>query len=144
MAELLLGEYSCLGQYVTIQDEVAERLLANPGTSAWGPLGILVQSRGDVRRLATLGPGCFWPPPKVTSAMITIEPRDHQFAGDVRAFAAFVTKLYSTRRKQLGGVLGEACVRAAGIDPRERCERLDIPSLERLFFSSQSIESHDN
>ena len=68
--------------------------------------------------------------------MISIVPRDGRPDFDGRAFARFVTKLFSTRRKQLGGVLGIECVQAAGVDPRDRCEQLDIPTLERLFAAT--------
>jgi 16S rRNA (adenine1518-N6/adenine1519-N6)-dimethyltransferase len=140
MVELLFEDHGCIGQCVTIQNEVADRLLAAPGSSAWGPLSILVQCSSDVERIATLGPGCFWPPPKVTSAMVRITPQRRP-ALDLRSFATFITKLFSTRRKQLGGVVGIACVRAAGIEPTQRCERLDIDSLERLYRAVRDTEA---
>ena len=133
MVELLLSHANCVGQWITIQDEVADRLLASPGSSGWGPLGIIVQWAGEVSRLAHLPPSCFWPSPSVTSAMISIRPRIREHDIDGVQFAQFITKLFSTRRKQLGGVLGRDRVVRAGIDPTWRCEQLSIVELETLF-----------
>ena len=131
MASLAMHWPACKGQYVTIQKEVADRLTAKPGTRQWGPLGVLVRRTCDVRRLAVLAPGCFWPQPKVTSAMVVIEPaRAFDDQGD--AFAAFVTEVFAGRRKQLGRVAGRAAVEAAGLDPTRRAETLTIDELERL------------
>ncbi len=143
MVELLLNHPACGGQWITIQDEVADRLLAEPGTSQWGPLGIIVQWAGEVTRLASLPPSCFWPEPGVSSAMVAIRPRPRPRtptrSGDIDppSFARFVTTLFTTRRKQLGGVLGRDCVQHAGIDPTVRCERLNVAALEMLYRSWQ-------
>ncbi len=131
MAELMLGHPECLGQWVTVQREVADRLTADPGTRAWGPLGVIIRSGADVSRVATLPPTCFWPAPKVTSAMVAIERRPGVSVD--RDYAAFITRLFASRRKQLGGVLGKQIVARAGIEPTLRCERLDVAAFERLF-----------
>jgi 16S rRNA (adenine1518-N6/adenine1519-N6)-dimethyltransferase len=141
MVELLLHHPGCRGQWITIQDEVADRLLAQPGTSQWGPLGIIVQWRSVVTRLASLPPSCFWPEPGVCSAMVAIRPRKRQADIDPTTFARFVTKLFTTRRKQLGGVLGRDTVQHAGIDPTLRCERLSIDELVTLFQTASDAAS---
>jgi 16S rRNA (adenine1518-N6/adenine1519-N6)-dimethyltransferase len=133
MVELLLTHPACGGQWITIQSEVADRLLAQPGTSQWGPLGIIVQWAATVTRVASLPPTCFWPAPTVSSAMVAIRPRARAGDIDPAAFARFVTTLFTTRRKQLGGVLGRDLVQQAGIDLTWRCERLSIDQLETLF-----------
>jgi 16S rRNA (adenine1518-N6/adenine1519-N6)-dimethyltransferase len=133
MVELLLTHPACGGQWITIQSEVADRLLAQPGTSQWGPLGIIVQWAATVTRLASLPPTCFWPAPAVSSAMVAIRPRARAGDIDPAAFARFITTLFTTRRKQLGGVLGRDLVQQAGVDPTWRCERLSIDQLETLF-----------
>jgi len=93
---------------VTIQREVADRLLAQPKTKSYGPLTIIVQALARVRRIATLKPNSFWPPPKVTSAMIEILPHKGAAHGieDRESFARFVTQLFTKRRKQLGTIFG--------------------------------------
>ncbi len=104
--------------------------MAQPDTSAWGPLGIIVQSGADVIRLASVPATCFWPQPLVRSAMVELKPKSRP---PTREFAAFVTKLFGSRRKQLGGVLGANMVESIGIDPTWRCERLDLATLQRLY-----------
>ncbi|MCH2137100.1 MAG: 16S rRNA (adenine(1518)-N(6)/adenine(1519)-N(6))-dimethyltransferase RsmA [Phycisphaerales bacterium] len=131
MCTLAMHHGACLGQYVTIQKEVGDRLTAEPGTRAWGPLSVHVRRTCSVRRLCVLPPGCFWPRPGVTSAMVAIEP-DRMPGPDAEAFAAFVNKLFSARRKQLGSTLGSAVVEAAGVDGARRAETLSIDELERL------------
>lgn len=132
MSALLIDHPGCLGQYVTIQREVADRLLAGPGTKAWGPLGVIVQALAEVERLANLPPTCFWPAPQVTSAMASIRPRATPATADPAAFAPFVVGLFGQRRKQLGSILGRDVVAAAGLDPEHRPERLTPEELERL------------
>lgn len=137
MVELLLNHSNCVGQWITIQDEVADRLVASPGASGWGPLGIIVQWASVVSKLAVLPPSCFWPSPSVTSAMVSIQPRPRASDVDGVQFAQFITKLFSTRRKQLGGVLGRERMARVGIDPTWRCEQLSIVELEALFGDDQ-------
>ncbi len=65
---------NCVGQFVTIQKEVADRLMAKPNTKEYGALSIIVQALGDVQMIGVLSATCFWPPPEVTSAMVGIRP----------------------------------------------------------------------
>lgn len=74
LATLLINHPNCAGQFVTIQKEVADRLLAKPGSKDYGPLGIIIQALAEVRRIGTVPPSCFWPQPKVTSAMVSLLP----------------------------------------------------------------------
>ena len=133
MASLLMHHPECSGQWVTIQKEVVDRLVANPGTKAWGPLTAIVRAFASARRIALLPPGCFWPAPKVTSAMAELVP----CASDLRpsdpdGFARFVTKLLSQRRKQIGGILGHDITTSLGIESQTRAETLDAGQLLEL------------
>lgn len=138
MAALALDHPECRGQFVTIQREVADRLLAEPGTKAYGPLTIIIRALADVERIGVLKPSCFWPPPQVDSAMVSIVPRTGaSIAQDERqSFARFVTQLFTKRRKQLGTILGRD--RAAdwwphGIDPEQRPETLPVEQVIALW-----------
>jgi 16S rRNA (adenine1518-N6/adenine1519-N6)-dimethyltransferase len=108
---ILAGEHpECRGQYVTVQKEVADRVRAQPNTRDYGPLTVLLQLTSDVREIAVVKPGSFWPAPDVTSAMIAIEPRANKpFAStdELRRVERFTHELFSKRRKQLGGILKE-------------------------------------
>jgi 16S rRNA (adenine1518-N6/adenine1519-N6)-dimethyltransferase len=150
---------ACLGQWVTIQKEVADRLVAPPGNKTYGPLGIIIQALAEVDRFAVVPPACFWPQPKVTSAMVEILPRsldpapatDGDSAATIlataderRAFARFITDLFSKRRKQLGAVFGRTRPFPDGVDPADRPERLAVTQLVELFAWSQEDESSDD
>jgi 16S rRNA (adenine1518-N6/adenine1519-N6)-dimethyltransferase len=128
----------CLGQFVTIQREVGDRLRAQPGSGEYGPLTIVVQAFAAVEQLAVLSSGCFWPPPDVTSAMVAIRPRATPAIphGESEEFGAFVHTLFSKRRKQLGAILGRDRSWPEGIDPTARPESLSVEDLVRLWRAS--------
>ncbi|MEC7195779.1 MAG: 16S rRNA (adenine(1518)-N(6)/adenine(1519)-N(6))-dimethyltransferase RsmA, partial [Planctomycetota bacterium] len=133
MASLLMHHSECSGQWVTIQKEVVDRLVAVPGTKAWGPLTAIVRAFATARRIAILPPGCFWPAPKVTSAMAELQPCPQDARpSDLDGFARFVTKLLSPRRKQIGGVLGHEIAASLGIEPQTRAETLSAEQLLAL------------
>jgi 16S rRNA (adenine1518-N6/adenine1519-N6)-dimethyltransferase len=145
MSTLLLNHPRCSGLYVTIQREVADRLTAKAGTKEYGPLSIIAQLTATPRLIATLPLECFWPRPKVTSAMIAIERRpgepatpNPQSAIEPQPFADFVQSLFEKRRKQLGAILGRAFPFPQGIPPTARAESLAIPQLIDLFKASQT------
>lgn len=133
MIELLLHHPRCRGQHVTIQREVADRLIADPDTKQRGPLGILASTFGQVQRISNVPASCFWPRPKVTSSMVTITPRDTSSVVDVDGYATFINTLFSSRRKQLGRIFGRDRVLPAGIDPTWRSEVLTNEQLIALF-----------
>ncbi|MDX2115187.1 MAG: 16S rRNA (adenine(1518)-N(6)/adenine(1519)-N(6))-dimethyltransferase RsmA [Planctomycetota bacterium] len=131
------GLAPCLGQFVTIQREVGERLRARPGTRDYGEMGVLVQAMADVRRLAVLPPGCFWPPPKVDSEMVAIEPRSAPRTQNVESLARLCRLLFTQRRKQLGTILARVVPDAAaalppGIERQMRPEQLTVEQLDAV------------
>lgn len=138
MARLLISHRECAGQWVTIQREVADRLLAPPGTKTYGPLSIIVQALAAVRKLAVLKPNSFWPTPKVTSSMVEILPFDDRALDidDAQAFAQFVTQLFTKRRKQLGTIFGrdrDEMTWPEGICASDRPDALDVRSIVALW-----------
>jgi len=133
MTTLLIEHANCMGQFVTIQKEVADRLLASPHTKAYGPLGIIVQALADVQRITTLQPQSFWPNPKVTSAMVAIVPRHDRIVDDPREFARFITNLFTKRRKQLGTIFGRDQSLPNAISPHVRPETLSVEQLLDLW-----------
>ena len=133
MIELLLHHPNCRSQHVTIQREVAERLIAAEGTRERGPLGILASTFSTVKRICDVPGSCFWPQPKVTSSMVSITPLGTPDDLDVDAYAAFISKLFSSRRKQLGRIFGRDRALPDGIDATWRPEVLDNEQLLALF-----------
>ena len=95
---------------LTLQKEVAERLAAKPGTSAFGSISVLVQSFYAVKLIRRLPPTVFYPQPEVDSAAVRLDLMGAPpLAVAERApFQAFVRKGFSQRRKKLSNTLGIA------------------------------------
>lgn len=121
----------------TVQWEVAQRLVAKPNTSDYGPLSVLIQLVADVEIVRKIPPGAFWPPPKVNSALVVIVPQPPKLAriSNVVGLQRLLAGLFGHRRqKLLNGLkhyLGERFeptladpLAAAGIDLTLRPEAL--------------------
>jgi 16S rRNA (adenine1518-N6/adenine1519-N6)-dimethyltransferase len=132
MIALLADHPRCRGLFVTVQREVAHRLVASPGTRDFGPLAVLAQSVASPQIIATLPPGCFWPRPDVTSAMVAIPRLANPATPEPRRLVDFCQRLFAQRRKQLGAVLGRAGPWPAGVTPDARAESLTPVLLEEL------------
>ncbi|MHA6261696.1 16S rRNA (adenine(1518)-N(6)/adenine(1519)-N(6))-dimethyltransferase RsmA [Arenibacterium sp. CAU 1754] len=115
------------------QREVAERIVAQPGSKAYGRLAILSQWRTDARIVMHLPPGAFTPPPKVSSAVVHLtalpEPR---FPADPAILTRVVAMAFNQRRKMLRSALKglapdiETHLRTAGLSPTERAEQVSL------------------
>ena len=119
------------------QQEVAERICAEPDTSAYGRLSVLTQWTCDARMVLRLPPGAFTPPPKVWSAVVSLTP--HAIQPDPVLFKqmeALTAAAFGQRRKMLRGSLrglgGEALLAKAGIAPERRAETLSVAEFDRL------------
>ncbi len=130
MMDLLVRRPNCLAQVALIQKEVADRLAAGPGGREYGPISVLTAALGSIERVATVPPGCFWPAPKVTSAVVAITPNPSHGISDAEAFGDFVGELFRTRRKQLGATLARmGLAPPEGLDAAARPESLSPESL---------------
>jgi len=115
------------------QREVAERIVAQPGSKAYGRLAILAQWRTDARIVLGLPPEAFNPPPKVHSAVVNLtalpEPR---FEADAKKLEMVVAKAFNQRRKMLRAALKglapdlEDRLIASGIKPTDRAETVGL------------------
>ncbi len=132
MLALLIGHPECGSMFVTIQREVADRLLAGPSTKEYGPIGIVAQALSRVERLATLPPECFWPRPEVTSAMVSLVRRPDPLTDDPGRLAAFCQHAFTQRRKQLGRVLGRETRWPPGVRAENRIEELPVAQVVAL------------
>ena len=135
MANLAIDHPNLSAMVVMIQKEVADRLLAEPGTKAYGPLGVLIQALFEVKRVGVLKPGCFYPPPSIDSAVVAVHRRDQPLCEDARALGDLLHKLFSKRRKQLGSILGRDAMLPVGVEPTMRPERLRVEQLCELARS---------
>lgn len=85
-----------------LQQEVVDRLAAEPGNKSWGRLGIMAQYYCRVEKLFTVPPGAFKPPPKVMSAIVRLTPEPPEVNADNPAFFADVVRAsFAQRRKTL-------------------------------------------
>lgn len=115
------------------QREVAERIVAKPGSKAYGRLSILAQWRCEARIVMDLPPEAFTPAPKVRSAVVHLTalpaPR---FPADPRVLTKLTAAAFGQRRKMLRAALKglgpdiETRLRAAGIEPTRRAEELPV------------------
>jgi 16S rRNA (adenine1518-N6/adenine1519-N6)-dimethyltransferase len=125
---------------ILVQAEVAERLAAAPGDSAYGVPSVKAAWYGDVRRAGAVGRRVFWPEPNVDSGLVALVRRPPP-PGDRLATFAVIDAAFATRRKGLRAALArwagspaaaEARLREAGIDPATRGERLSVGDFARL------------
>ena len=129
-----------------MQNEVAERIAAPPGSKTFGALSVGVQAVCRVERLFTVAPGAFRPPPKVKSALVRLTPLAEPLVApeEVAPLRTFVTACFSKRRKQLhnavpGGT--PAALSALGFDPKARPETLAPRDFVRLLrWSRENVK----
>jgi len=127
------------GLTLMFQREVAERIVAGPGSKAYGRLSLLAQWRADPSIAFEIPPQAFTPPPKVTSAVVQIERLEApRYPADPNVLARLTALAFGQRRKMLRASLQplgpdiEAKLAAAGIAPTDRGERVDLEAFCRL------------
>jgi 16S rRNA (adenine1518-N6/adenine1519-N6)-dimethyltransferase len=125
---------------VMVQAEVADRLVAPPGSKTYGIPSVKAAWYADVRRAGAIGRNVFWPAPHVDSGLVAFHRREPP-AGDRLATFAVVDAAFAQRRKTLRAALAgwagsaaaaEQRLRAAGIDPAARGEVLGVEDFARL------------
>lgn len=121
------------------QKEVAERIVAQPGSKAYGRLAILAQWRAEAKIVMTLPPEAFTPPPKISSAVVhlTALPAP-KYPADPQVLSKVVAAAFNQRRKMLRSSLKgitpdiEDRLTAAGIKPTARAEEISIEGFASL------------
>jgi 16S rRNA (adenine1518-N6/adenine1519-N6)-dimethyltransferase len=127
---------------VMVQREMAQRIVAPPGSRTYGRLTVAVAQHAEARILFHVRPGSFHPAPAVTSSVISLTPRAAPLAPvrDAALFEAVVKQAFATRRKMLRGALAAAfgdeavaaALAASGIDGTKRAEQLSVADFARL------------
>ena len=119
-----------------LQLEVAQRLVARPGTRDYGALTLLTGAYAKAHLLGRVRPGSFRPPPKVDSAFVGLELRPPPLPeAEMPAFLRFVRAAFGQKRKTLRNALGAvvgreraaAVLAATGLPPNARAEELGMP-----------------
>lgn len=134
LARLLRNREAFVSMTVMLQREVAERLLASPGTRARGGLSVMAQCFCRVRPLMRVAPGSFQPRPKVESQVVRLDVRETLPAPiiDEEALWGAVRTGFSHRRKMIRNALRglgpdlDRALRVAGLSGSERPEALEV------------------
>ncbi|MEW9834553.1 16S rRNA (adenine(1518)-N(6)/adenine(1519)-N(6))-dimethyltransferase RsmA [Mesorhizobium marinum] len=135
---LTLPQWPPFYQSMTLmfQREVAQRIVAKPASDAYGRLGVLAGWRTEARIAFDVPPQAFTPPPKVTSSVVHLVPRETPLPADVKALGRVTEAAFGQRRKMLRqslkGLGGDRLLEAAGIDGTRRAETLDVEEFVRL------------
>jgi len=131
--------------YLMLQKEVAERVVAKPGTKDYGILAVISQLHSEPEILLRLGPGAFHPRPRVDSALVKFKVLDlpgYELANYLD-FKKLIRAMFGKRRKTLRNALSksglgldksqaEELLTQAGIDPEARAEQIELERLVRL------------
>ncbi len=134
----VVADPNCRRAIFMLQKEVADRLVARPGDEAYGYLTLFVRLYASARILMTLEPKSFYPPPKVRSAVVVLDPDRKPFVSD--ELIALISASFRMRRKKLVNNLLDlwtreeivAAMTASGIDEGVRAERLSLEDFARL------------
>lgn len=118
------------------QREVAQRIVAEPGSEAYGRLGVLAGWRTQARIAFDVPPQAFTPPPKVTSSVVHLVSREEPLPADLGKLGKLTEAAFGQRRKMLRqslkGLGGERLLESVGIDPTRRAETLSVEEFVRL------------
>jgi 16S rRNA (adenine1518-N6/adenine1519-N6)-dimethyltransferase len=130
-----------IDQHFMLQDEVVERMVAEPGSKAFGRLSVMLQYRYVIDKLLDVPPESFQPPPKVDSAIVRMIPHapDELPDVDARVLGDLVMAAFSQRRKMLRNTLGVYRDRvdfdALGFDLARRAEDVPVHEYVRVAQS---------
>lgn len=127
---------------VMVQQEVADRLTAEPGSRTYGVPSVKVAWYADVRPAGGVSRTVFWPVPNVDSGLVALDRRPPPETGaDRHAVFEVIDAAFAQRRKTLRAALSgwagstaeaERLLRAAGVDPRARGEQLGVEEFARI------------
>ena len=133
----LTGPWTPASLTLMFQKEVADRIAAPPGGSAYGRLAVIAQATSDARVVMDVPARAFTPPPKIDSAVVRLTPRaDRPSPERLAALQTLTAAAFGQRRKMLRASLkplgGEALALAAALDPQARAETIDVAGFLRL------------
>ena len=127
---------------VMVQAEVADRLVATPGTRVYGVPSVKLAWFAEATRVGSVPPSVFWPVPRVDSGLVAIRRRLPPDSVATRsAVFSCIDAAFAQRRKTLRAALAgwagsapeaERILRAAGVDPSARGEALDVAAFARI------------
>jgi len=126
---------------VMVQREVGERLVAEPGSRAYGAVSVRVAYRAGARIVRRVPADVFWPRPNVDSVLVRMEPGPSSVGVDPMALFAVVDEGFAERRKTMANALrrlglspdrANEVLHDAGLEPATRAERLSLDAFARV------------
>lgn len=144
----LLGQFPSIEHaLVMVQDEVADRLAATPGSKIYGVPSVKANWFCEVSKAGVIGTNVFWPAPKIKSGLVAFKRRPQLLSDAPRELVfTIIDAAFAQRRKTLRAALGSwagsparagEILEAAGIDPTLRGEKLDIHDYARIAEAYQ-------
>jgi 16S rRNA (adenine1518-N6/adenine1519-N6)-dimethyltransferase len=125
------------------QKEMAERIIAPPGSKTYGVISVLTQAYYEGEMLLKLPPGAFNPPPKVDSAVIRLKRKEDFTLGcDERLFRTIVKTSFNSRRKMLRNTLKPLVDDASILDPEEFNKRPEQLSYQEFVLLTNKLEKN--
>ena len=131
------------------QKEVADRIVARPGTSAYGRLSVIAQFRCEARVVMNLPARAFTPPPKVESAVVQLLPRPPAIDVPLNLIERVTAAAFGQRRKMLRQSLKSlpgalAALEALGLDPTARAETLSVTDFAEISRALAKNPAHSS
>ena len=142
---LLSAADHVVDQHFMLQREVVDRMTAEPGTKTYGRLSVMLQWRYKMHKLFDVPPGAFTPAPKVVSSVVRMIPKKPEDvpAVDFALFSSVVANAFAQRRKTLRNALSvlmsEDDIKAAGVNPQERAEKLPLEAFVALTKKAEAL-----
>ena len=134
-------------QHFMLQKEVIDRMVAQPATSAFGRLSVMLQWRYAMENVLLVPPESFDPPPRVNSAVVRMVPRAHPPTLDVELLSELVQVAFSQRRKLLRNTLGrwlEEQGFSGSFDVQRRAEEVPVPEYVALVQHPSLAKAQTN
>jgi 16S rRNA (adenine1518-N6/adenine1519-N6)-dimethyltransferase len=136
----------CRDLHFMLQQEVVDRMVAQPSGSEYGRLSVMLQYRFRIERLFDVLPQSFRPAPKVRSAVVRLVPRPREELGarDEAGLSRVVARAFSMRRKTLrntlAGVISAGELAEIGIDPGRRAQELPVAAFVTIANRLAALE----
>lgn len=145
----VIADPNCRRGVFMLQKEVADRVVAKPGSEPYGFLTLYVAAYATAKTLMTLDPRSFYPPPKVRSAVVVLDPRDPGLASPRVELIDLISTSFRMRRKKLvNNLIGWReltreqvlqAIDAAGLDADVRAETMGLTDFDRLFVEIRRL-----
>jgi 16S rRNA (adenine1518-N6/adenine1519-N6)-dimethyltransferase len=147
----VIADPNCRRAVFMLQKEVADRVVAKPDSEPYGYLTLYVEAFASAKILMTLDPKSFYPPPKVRSAVVVLDPRDPGLQAPREKVIELVSTSFRMRRKKLVNNLTGwhdltreqvlDAMRNAGIDENARAETLSLHDFDRIAIEIMQLTS---